>query len=195
MSAGSDAPAPERESALPHFLTRFVTPEAVYGLVLFAAIVAAVSDESDDPGASGGNIVINDATYPINESTGVAIFVILSTLVFWAAHVFAHAVAGHGVRDGRPVPVREATKRAFHHSAGMLYAPILPAIPLFLGVFGVLPDEVAVESALWASVGVLAILGFLAFTARGANWVIRILGGIGTAVLGLIIIALNAAMH
>ena len=71
MAAGPDAGAPEiaevRDSALPHFLTRFVTPEAVYGLVLFAAIVAAVSDESDDPGADGGTIVLNDATYPVND--------------------------------------------------------------------------------------------------------------------------------
>lgn len=194
MSAAPDAPAPERDSALPRFLARIVTPEAVYGLVLFAAIVAAISDESDaDTG--GAALDLNGTTYPINQSTGVLIFVVLSTLVFWAAHVFAHAVAGHGVRDGRPVPLREATRRAFHNSAGMLYAPILPAVPLLLGAFGLIPDTVTVDAALWTSVGVLAILGFLAFTAKRANWIIRILGGLGTALLGLFIIGLNAAMH
>jgi hypothetical protein len=189
------SPGSVRDSALPQFLDRFVTPEAVYGLVLYAAIVGAVSDEADDPSAVDPALTFNDATLQLNESTGILIWVLLSTIVFWAAHVFAHAVAGHGVHDGEAISVGRATRLAFHHSAGMLYAPILPSIALLLGAFGVITDEAAVDVALWTSVGVLALLGFLAFTARGSRVIIRILGGLGTAVLGLVIIGINAVMH
>lgn len=183
------------ESRLPAFLHRFVTPEAVYGLVLYAAVVAAVSDEADDPDADPATLEWNDASVVIPEASAVLIWVILSMIVFWGAHVFAHAVAGHGVRDGQPVSVARATRQAFHHSAGMLYAPILPTIALLLGALGILPDDAAIEAALWVSVGVLGVLGFLAFVAKRSSWVISVLGGIATALLGLLIILINAVMH
>lgn len=184
-----------RESALPRFLERFVTPEAVYGLVLYAAIVAAVSDEADEPSADDPTLVINDATIQLNDSVAILIWVILSTVVFWGAHVFAHAVAGHGVRNGRETSLGEATRLAFHHSAGMLYAPVLPSMALLLGAFGVVSDEWAIAAALWISTLLLGMLGYLAFAARRAKVYVRILGGFGTAVLGLVIIVLNAVMH
>jgi hypothetical protein len=182
-------------SRLPAFLHRFVTPEAVYGLVLYAAVVAAASDEADGADADPATVVWNDSTVVIPEASGVLIWVILSMVVFWGAHVFAHAVAGHGVRDGKPVRVKEAVRLAFHHSAGMLYAPIVPTIALLLGAFGVLSDDTAIEATLWISVGVLGVLGFLAFVAKRSSLVISVLGGIATAVLGLLIILINAVMH
>ena len=48
---------------------------------------------------------------------------------------------------------------------------------------------------LWVSVGVLGVLGFLAFVAKRSSWIISILGGLATAVLGLLILLLNAVMH
>jgi hypothetical protein len=42
---------------------------------------------------------------------------------------------------------------------------------------------------------VLGILGFLAFVAKRSSWIISILGGLATAVLGLLIIVINAVMH
>lgn len=182
------------ESRLPAFLHRFVTPEAVYGLVLYAAIVAAAFSESDEADADA-SLTWNEASVTIPDSVAVLIWVVLSMLVFWAAHVFAHAVAGHGVHDGKPVSVRGATRRAFRLAAGMLYAPALPTIALVLGSFGLIGDEIAIDAALWTSVIVLGMLGFLAFAAKRSAWWVCILGGVGTAALGLVIIALNAVMH
>lgn len=182
-------------TGLPGFLNRFVTPEAVYGLVLYAAVVAAAYDEADDPDDASATLVFDQTTIAIPDALGVLIWVVLSMVVFWGAHVFAHAVAGHGVRHGKPVTVARATREAFHHSAGMLYAPVIPTIALVLGAFGVLPDAVAIDLALWISVGVLGVLGFLAFIAKRSSWIIAILGGIATAILGLLIILINAVMH
>jgi hypothetical protein len=194
-AARADTARSATASRLPAFLHRFVTPEAVYGLVLYAAVVAAASDEAEGADADPATLEWNDASVVIPEASGVLIWVILSMIVFWGAHVFAHAVAGHGVRDGQPVSVAAATRQAFHHSAGMLYAPILPTVALLLGALGILPDDVAIEAALWISVGVLGLLGFLAFVAKRSSWIISILGGVATAVLGLLIILINAVMH
>jgi hypothetical protein len=193
--ASREQATPAAPSRLPTFLHRFVTPEAVYGLVLYAAVVAAASDDSEGADADPATVVLNGTSVVIPEASGVLIWVLLSMIVFWGAHVFAHAVAGHGVRDGHPVTVANATRQAFRHSAGMLYAPILPTIALLLGALGVLPDDVAIEAALWVSVGVLGLLGFLAFVAKRSSWIISILGGVATAVLGLLIILINAVMH
>lgn len=195
------APAPRQrvaraaESRLPTFLQRFVTPEAVYGLVLYAAIVGAASDEAEGPDADPATLEWNDASVVIPEASGVLIWVILSMIVFWGAHVFAHSVAGHGVRDGKSVRVKEAVGLAFLHSAGMLYAPILPTIALLIGALGIIPDAIAIDAALWVSVIVLGVLGFLAFVAKRSTWIISVLGGLATAVLGLLIILINAVMH
>jgi hypothetical protein len=178
---------------LPTFLSRYVTPEAVYASVLFAAVVAAASDE--EPSPVDNTIVINDVTLHPSESAVVLLWAGLSMVVFWAAHVFAHAVASHGVHDGKPVTVGEATGLAFRRAAGMLYAPLLPSIPLWLGAFGVIGYDDAISWTLNATMIVLGVLGFLAFTARGANWAARIFGGLGTSLLGLVIILINALLH
>jgi hypothetical protein len=48
---------------------------------------------------------------------------------------------------------------------------------------------------LWTTVVLLGVLGFLAFTARRSNVFVRILGGLGTALLGLVIVIINALLH
>ena len=195
-SAHHEPPLAHAVSRLPSFLHKFVTPEAVYGLVLYAAIVAAASDEAENAvEGDGASLVWNDTTITISDAAGVLIWVVLSMIVFWGAHVFAHAVAGHGVRNGRPVSVANATRMAFQRSSGMLYAPVLPTLVLLFGALAVIPDDLAIEAALWVSVGLLGILGFLAFVAKRSSWIISILGGLATAVLGLLIILINAVMH
>ncbi len=195
-AAPHEPPIEHAVSRLPGMLRRFVTPEAVYGLVLYAAIVAAASDEAENAtDHDGAALVWNDATITISDAAGVLIWVVLSMIVFWGAHVFAHAVAGHGVRDGKPVTVAHATKLAFHRSSGMLYAPILPTIALLAGALAIIPDAIAIEATLWISVGVLGVLGFLAFVAKRSSWIVSVLGGLATAVLGLLIILINAVMH
>ena len=42
---------------------------------------------------------------------------------------------------------------------------------------------------------ILFMLGYTAFSRRGANAAVRILGGIGCALFGTLVIALNAVVH
>jgi hypothetical protein len=155
---------------------RFVTADTVYGTILFSAIVATVSGDDD---------------------TALGVFVVsaLSLVVFWSAHVYAGTIANHGVDDGREIRLGAAFRLAIDHSVGMLYAAILPSILLLLGVFHALSYEVSVSWALWVSMIVLGVLGYLAFAERRSAIVVRILGALGTAAFGLVMIVLNVIVH
>ena len=152
--------------------TRLVTVDAIYGLILYAALIAAVSD---------------DESHPIE----VLLVSVFSLLIFWAAHVYAGTIVNHVGKS----PLHVAIGTAMRHSSGMLLAAILPSIPLVLGAFAVLSDDDSVDLALLIVTILLCVLGYVALKARGANVAVRILGGIGSALFGTLIIALNAAVH
>lgn len=151
----------------------FVSVDAIYGLILFAALIAASSVE-DDP-----------------ESWVVLVFSVFSLLIFWGAHVFAGTIVTHAGN----MPLHRAIWTAMKHSSGMLLAAVLPSIPLLLGGFALISDEDAVDWALTVCTIILFLLGYIAFSRRKANVAVRILGGIGCALFGTLVIALNAAVH
>lgn len=152
--------------------SNLVTPDAVYGLILYSALIAAVSDEDDD-------------------AFDVLLFAGLTLIIFWGAHVFAGTVAGHG-EEAR---LRTALRKSFAHSSGMLYASILPSIPLILALFSVMSTDDAVSLSLLIAMIVLGILGYWAFARRKSPVIVRVFGGIGTGLFGLLIILLNIMVH
>lgn len=154
----------------------FVTPDAVYGLILYSALIGGVSDSD-------------------SNSVEVLIISAVSLLIFWGAHVFASTIATHGVKDGREITLGQATLRAFSHSSGMLYAAILPSLPLIVGAFGLVSTDDAVSYSLLLAMIVLGVLGYQAFAQRGAKMGRRIWGGIGTAFFGFLMIVLNVTVH
>ncbi len=154
----------------------FVTPDAVYGLILYSALIGGVSDDD-------------------SNALEVLLISAFSLLVFWGAHVFASTIAGHGVKDGQEITLGHATRRAFGHSSGMLYAAILPSIPLIFGAFSLISTDDAVSLSLLLAMIVLGILGYQAFASRGSTMAVRIWGGIGTAFFGFLMIVLNVAVH
>jgi drug/metabolite transporter (DMT)-like permease len=149
-----------------------VTPDAVYGLILFSALIGAVDDEDSD-------------------TLEVLLVSVASLVIFWGAHVFAGTIASHGA----DTKLGSAFGRAVSHSSGMLYAAILPTLVLLLGVFHVVSADDAVSIALLVATLVLGVLGYSAFAQRRRHVVIRILGGIGTALFGLLMIVLNIVIH
>ena len=82
----------------------------------------------------------------------------LSTIVFWVAHVYARATAGHAA--GTAQSTRHAWREAVAHSWGLLIAPIPAVVVLLLGALGIVPG--ASSGALWLNVVVLAVLAALA---------------------------------
>lgn len=156
--------------------THVSTEEGVYGVILVA-----------------GMIVVSNA----HDSTAWEVFVtvVVTVVVFWAAHVYAGTVAHHGVEDGRVISLGESFQLALRRSWGLLVSSLIPAAILLLGATEVVPDGAAIWLALWAGVGVLAVLGYLAFARRGAEWWRRLLGALATAGFGVIMILLKAAIH
>ena len=151
---------------------RFVTIDAIYGLILYAALIAATSDTD-------------------SHSDSVLFFSFFSLLIFWGAHIYAGTIVNHAANT----PLVTAIWAAMKHSSGMLWASVVPSIPLLLGAFKVLDDFAAVEFALLAATVLLFLLGYHAFSRRGAKIVTRVFGGIGTALFGSLVILLNAAVH
>lgn len=151
---------------------RLITPDAVYGLILFSALIGAVSDEDSD-------------------ALEVLLVAVASLVIFWGAHVFAGTLTSHGA-DQR---LGEAVRRSITHSMGMLYAAILPSLVLLLGVFRVMSADDAVSLALLFAMIILGVLGYSAFAQRRSPVAVRVLGAIGTALFGLLMIILNIAVH
>jgi hypothetical protein len=154
----------------------FVTADAVYGLILYSALVGGVSDDD-------------------SNALEVLLISAVSLVIFWGAHVFAGTIANHGVKDGAEVRLGAAVRNAVAHSSGMLWAAILPSVALLLGVFPVLSTDDAVTIAMLIAMLQLGVLGYQAFAQRRSSIPVRILGGLGTALFGLLMILLNIAVH
>lgn len=152
---------------------RFVSVDAIYGLILFAALIAASSSEENP------------------EALVVLLFSALSLVIFWGAHVFAGTIVNHASNS----PLSKSIRASMGHSSGMLWAAVLPSIPLILGGMRLISDDDAVNYALLVCTAILFLLGYTAFARRKANLAVRIFGGIGCALFGTLVIALNALVH
>jgi len=154
----------------------FVTEESVYGVILVSGMIVA----------SGGH----DAS-----SWSVFWTVVVTVIVFWAAHLYAGTVAHHGLDHERVVGLREAFRSAFRRSLGLLASALIPALILLLGATKAVPDAFALWAALWSGVVVLAVLGFVAFRRRGAALPMQFVGAIATAGFGIAMIVAKALIH
>lgn len=154
----------------------FATEEAVYGVILVSGMIVV----------SGGH----DAS-----SWQVFTTIVATVVVFWAAHVYAGTVAHHGLEEDHVRGLGEAFRASLRRSLGLLTSALIPSAILLLGATRVVDDSNAIWTALWVSVAVLFVLGFVGFTRRGASWPWRILGGLGTAAFGFAMILLKAIVH
>ncbi|WP_308467597.1 hypothetical protein [Rathayibacter soli] len=163
------------ELATTHYSPGIVSPQAVYGTVVVAAILGATSDDA--------------------SAWEIFFMTVGSVLVLWTAHVYAEAVASHGRQGEKTTGVRQSLKFGVRQSFGILLAATIPAVLLFLGALGPMDGVLAVDLSLWWCVLALGILGYFAFQQRGRNIPIRIIGAIATAAFGVVIIVLKTLAH
>ncbi|MCS5497413.1 hypothetical protein NY547_09210 [Cnuibacter physcomitrellae] len=152
---------------------RYVPAEAIYGLVLFLAVVA-----SDDGTITDRELLVK----------GVA-----ASVVVWIAHVLALVVARHGARDGAVTGLRTALRRALSHSAGILVGPTVPILVLVLGAANVLDDTLAYLLTLVSGIAILGLLGLIAYIERRSPWYVCVGGTLLTMVVGVLTVTLKAA--
>ena len=155
---------------------RLVTSDAIYGLILFSALIAVASD---DHGNSVEVFLVSGA----------------SLVVFWAAHVYAGTIANHGAKAEDHDRLGVSFRAAIGHASGMLYAAIIPSIVLLLGALPVLSYNDSVDDSLIVVLVMLAAIGYDTFARRQARIVVRIFGALGAALFGFFMIILNTIVH
>lgn len=154
----------------------YITEESVYGTVLVSGMIVVAGSY----GATSWEVFLS---------------VFGTVVVFWAAHVYAGTIAGHGEVQGDESTLATAFRRALRRSVGFLTSALPPSAILLLGALQTVDDKVAIWAALWLGVVILAVLGFIVFSLRGDSWLIRILGALGTAAFGVAMIILKALIH
>ena len=177
VQTGADSPPAQKGLAHRFMRTTFATEESVYGVILVSGMIVV----------AGGH----------GESSWTVFWTVLITvIVFWAAHVYAGTVARHGLDHDRMIGLREAFRISFRRSLGLLASALIPSFILLLGATRAIPDAVRDLGwrSGWACV-VLAVLGWIAFSRRGSPWPVRLAGALGTASFGIAMIVMKAFIH
>ena len=124
-----------------------------------------------------------------NGAGHIAILVLITTFVFWLAHVYSHVLA-HSVAAGHKPTAAEVVKIA-HREDSIIEAAILPVTMLVLGKLDVFSVHAAIWLAFACGIGVLVGEGVRYAKAES-------LGVLGTAtvvtanvVMGLLLVALK----
>ena len=146
---------------------------AIYGTIAAMAVIAGTAK---DP-AHGKALELTIATL----------------LVFWLAHVYAHALAHH-LRGARRLDW-SAVKVAMAEEWSLLQGPVPLLVLLVLGELGILEERQAVRLALW--LGVVELVTWATLYARRQSWpwLTALTAGAVNGVFGLIIVILEVAVH
>lgn len=162
-------PATDRLS----FSTLMSSTAGVYGLVVVAGMIV-VSRNLDGDGAQA------------------LLTVVLTLLVFFAAHVYSDTVAQLSESDST---FAAALAHGVRASLGLFVVGAVPVAFLLLGVVGVLGQADAVWLALTVDMILLGVIGWYIAAARDPRFAVRLGGAVVTAALGAIMIALKALIH
>lgn len=149
-----------------------LSEQGIYGSIVIAGVVATAGSAETD-------------------ALTTLVFVVSTIAVLWLAHVFAGTMASHVQDEGESVSARIGGAALWHSmrgATGILVAMLLPAAMLLLGVFGVITDYAAVWASLWAVVGLLGVLGYVAGTRKGFGLLACLASALVSAGLGFLII-------
>jgi hypothetical protein len=104
------------------------------------------------------SVVAGAKVYPA-DTWHVALFVVITTCVFWLAHVYAHSLA-ESVSHDEHLSFAEL-RRIARREASIIEAGVPSVAALLLGAVGVLSENTAVWLAVALGLGVLTVQGFL----------------------------------
>jgi hypothetical protein len=123
------------------------------------------------------------------STTRVAVTVLVTSGVFWLAHVYAHALS-HSVVHDEHLSLSELRRIARRESA-LIEAAVPPVVALLLGVVGVVSTGAAVWIAFGLGLAVLAVAGLL-FSRFERLGLAATLGVVSANLgLGLVLVALK----
>lgn len=152
-----------------------MSEEAIYGLILVS-----------------GMIVVSGSSRA--TSMEAFITVLVTVIVFFAAHVFAGTLGRLAATDGR-AGLRASLRASARQTGGMLLASVPPLVILLLGATSLIDDSTALWVALIVDTVLLGALGWIAVARWSTHWLPRILSAVVTAAFGGILILLKALIH
>jgi len=161
------------EKPAPKYEGRFflLNPDAILSLVVFGVSIAA-----QDEGTSASEMLV---------------IVTIAIFVLFIAHVFAHTMAGHGIKNGEIISLRQSFGTAIRNAVSMFMWVIPAAVPLILGAMGLLTADDASNSALALMFAGLFVFGYLVFYARHSRWYVCVLGSLATGLIGIFVVAIE----
>ena len=128
-----------------------------------------------------------------DHAAAIAEVVVFTVLAFFAAHVYA-LLLGDWSKKKRAPDSQQIRQMAIEQSP-MVTAISVPVVILLLAVVDVLPDQTAVNLALYACVGELAASAWLASRGAGASRLQSVVAVTVAIAIGVAIIAMKAALH
>jgi hypothetical protein len=135
------------------------------------------------------SVIVASARTTSHGTGHIAALVLVTAVILWLAHVYAHAL-GDSVGREQHLSLGELADIAYHESS-IVTAALPPVLVLFLGHLGVLADT----TAIWLALGI----GLAVLAAQGVRFArIERLGLLGTVAvvavnlgLGVLLIALK----
>jgi hypothetical protein len=152
-----------------------MSEEAIYGLILVSGMIVVSYDLA-------------------GTSLNALITVVVTVIVFFAAHVYAGTLARLAATDGK-AGLPESLRGAVRHSMGMLLVSLAPVAVLLLGVTKAVDDDFAIWCALSIDAIALGILGWLAVAKWTRHFWLRLASALVTAAFGGVLIVLKALLH
>jgi hypothetical protein len=148
---------------------------AIYGLILATSVIAVTRQYQPD-------------------NAGItAVTVIVTSIVFWLAHVYAGVLA-IGTKE-RHIPTWPEVREVVDEEWPLVQAGILPTAILLLGPLGVLADDTAQDVALGACLVELGAIGMMVARDAGARGIVAAISGAISLSFGVIVIVLKVVVH
>jgi hypothetical protein len=148
---------------------------AIYGAILSTALIAAYSEDSG------------------SDPLQIAAAVLVAALIFWLAHAYADVLArGLALRERASV---SRARTELGREWPMVMGALLPILPLLLAPLGVLSDYGAENAAIISGVALLGLVGALIAWRRGEGLLGMAFNASGSALFGVVVVALKAIVH
>ena len=124
-----------------------------------------------------------------DDAGRIAAMVLVTSVVFWLAHVYAHGIA-HSVAHDEHLS-RAELRRIARREGSVVEAAVPPLVALFLGVVGVLSTNTAVWAAFGLGLVVLGVQGIVFARVERLGWTATLLVVAANLCLGLVLVGLK----